>query len=542
LTSTSHQSPSLPPPPNTSTNANSASALSPYAKPEFSSTSDQGVDSAPPPMPAPQSGNGSSAGYARVGSSSAAIYKPTGLRTFVKPDGFHSSSSDKTLQAKYGHVPVGAPISGGFSPMPPPPSSGGPTSTPTILTGAGIPTPPTSGGQYTNPYSALHSGGPPVGGAAAAYPRPANRRYVAIDPTTGRSLSTSQQYGVDNTSTLSSAYQYSSATPMAPRFGMFHPSSSLSSTENNVQSMATVPISTPPSDALQASHINPYFPNSTMISTTQSYLSTDDHQQIDYQTGSARHEAHHAPSEYISESKTELTPPPPPHAHPFSSQHVVSFTSSANAMDAATLFGTPSPSRSGSNVSHTSATSTPGASTNNIHGVSETVPAAEIDTPSDVTKSLRNGSLHRTLTDESTKSSASDFFSRPLNTPNVETVLLASSQTADLFEDRPIVDARHDDHKQNSDLSSKANKIVLENGDDDEGMDDVSLSNEPSMDVATHDKDEMLISSSIDKTNSSTVVEPTIASISHEVKSNTLFGAIGMPPPPFQSKRFTSQS
>jgi hypothetical protein len=61
---------------------------SPYIQPVYPTpnVASPPNDSAPEP-PVPES---SSDGYARVGSSSAAIYKPAGLRTFVKPGKIHS--------------------------------------------------------------------------------------------------------------------------------------------------------------------------------------------------------------------------------------------------------------------------------------------------------------------------------------------------------------------------------------------------------------------------------------------------------------------
>jgi hypothetical protein len=75
------------------------------------------------PLPqAPSSGNSSQHAYSRNGSSSAAFYQPKAgeSRNFVRPDGFHSSSSDKTLQQKYGHSSTA-----NGAAMPPPPSSSG---------------------------------------------------------------------------------------------------------------------------------------------------------------------------------------------------------------------------------------------------------------------------------------------------------------------------------------------------------------------------------------------------------------------------------
>ena len=93
-------------------------------------------------------------GYARAGYSSAAIAS----KKFRKPDGFHSSSSDKRLQEKYGH----ASTTGYASAVPPPPRSGN------AVTGP-------------NPFA----GGMSALGGGGTSRLPASR-YVAVDPLTGQ--------------------------------------------------------------------------------------------------------------------------------------------------------------------------------------------------------------------------------------------------------------------------------------------------------------------------------------------------------------------
>lgn len=104
----------------------------------------------------PSSSNSTSSGYAlRGGNSNAAsvldekYYAASGRRMY-KPDGFHSSSNDKELQAKYGHVENDFERSRKLA-MPPPPVSGG--GAPIVGANAASGGPPTSGG--INPYSAL---------------------------------------------------------------------------------------------------------------------------------------------------------------------------------------------------------------------------------------------------------------------------------------------------------------------------------------------------------------------------------------------------
>jgi hypothetical protein len=132
---------------------------SPHPPVRSASSPDDMGTSRPPPAP-PSSGGGGQ--YAYRGSSSAAMTTVKG----IKPDGFHSSSSDKNLQEKYGHQAVNSGTA-----LPPPPSSGN------SVGSYGMTGPPSSGNGGANPYSgrltALGNNG-----------RPANR-YVSYDPIQG---------------------------------------------------------------------------------------------------------------------------------------------------------------------------------------------------------------------------------------------------------------------------------------------------------------------------------------------------------------------
>jgi hypothetical protein len=116
---------------------------------------------------APSSGNSAHREYSRSGSSSAAILSKAKFR----PDGFHSSSSDVSLQKKYGHSSHGTPAAA----IPPPPSSGN---------SAG----PPSGGSY-NPYAAGSSAfgsANRYGAASSRYPvYGAGQPAVAATPSSG---------------------------------------------------------------------------------------------------------------------------------------------------------------------------------------------------------------------------------------------------------------------------------------------------------------------------------------------------------------------
>eukprot|EP00538_Stauroneis_constricta_P000509 CAMPEP_0119553754 /NCGR_PEP_ID=MMETSP1352-20130426/6427_1 /TAXON_ID=265584 /ORGANISM="Stauroneis constricta, Strain CCMP1120" /LENGTH=984 /DNA_ID=CAMNT_0007600219 /DNA_START=188 /DNA_END=3142 /DNA_ORIENTATION=+ len=122
-----------------------------------------------PQQAAPASGD---QGYARVGSSSAAIYSQARdkSRSFVRPDGFHSSSSDVSLQKKYGHH------TSSNRNIAPPPASGG-----SISVGSG----PASGG---NPFAAGNSLATQRYGSLP----PSNQRYVNYGPTSPAPVAATQ--------------------------------------------------------------------------------------------------------------------------------------------------------------------------------------------------------------------------------------------------------------------------------------------------------------------------------------------------------------
>ena len=120
------------------------------------------------PQQPPRSNNSqTTASYALRGgnANTASILNESTItgRKIYKPDGFHSSSNDKDLQAKYGHVPNEFEVSRKAA-VPPPPVSGG--GAPIITTGS--PAAPPSGGY--NPYSARPSGGYIGGSGRMRYP------------------------------------------------------------------------------------------------------------------------------------------------------------------------------------------------------------------------------------------------------------------------------------------------------------------------------------------------------------------------------------
>ncbi len=173
-------------------------------------TSHSSANQVTPAEQPPKSNNSTasaSSGYAlRGGNSNSAFvlnessYASSG-RKLYKPDGFHTSSNDKELQAKYGHVENSFETSRKLA-VPPPPTSGGanPMASP----------PPHSGG--SNPYSAMGAGnvrtmGYIGGGGRARYPA-----YCAVSD----SVSAPPSLGGQASPRM--------AQPPAPSYSTFNPS------------------------------------------------------------------------------------------------------------------------------------------------------------------------------------------------------------------------------------------------------------------------------------------------------------------------------
>ena len=166
-----------------------------------------------PPISGGYSGTTKPHQHARYNNSSA----PTSANLRYRPDGFHSSASDTTLQQKYGHVQVRD-----FSGVPPPPASLGGgngamsahTSTAQGSTAAaGMPPPP-----FT--YSAFSAN------KGAVVPR--QSRYLAYDALTGQAIampdrqaSASPMYNNNSAGVGVGVVPSSAAGP--PKFNVFTP-------------------------------------------------------------------------------------------------------------------------------------------------------------------------------------------------------------------------------------------------------------------------------------------------------------------------------
>ena len=144
-------------------------------------------------LPQPPTSNNSQS-YARRGGNANSAFVLS--QSKYRPDGFHTSSNDKELQAKYGHVENEFEASRKAAVPPPPKSGGAPIS-------GGV-APPTSGGY--NPYSAARHAGGYIGGAGRSrYPT-----YCALSDS------------VSTPPSLSGAgYGYAAAAPV-PTYANFH--------------------------------------------------------------------------------------------------------------------------------------------------------------------------------------------------------------------------------------------------------------------------------------------------------------------------------
>ncbi len=159
-TATSFSSHYLPPPP---VMTSLASSTSPDSGAPPSGSSAGSIPAAP---------SSANRDYSLRGYSSAAIdIKTSDGRRVLKPDGFHSSSSDKRLQQKYGHQSGNR-----YANLPPPPRSGEQVTPPV--------TSPASGGVSGAPLSA--NSNPFAGGRQQLVGVRPSTRYVAVDHVTGQ--------------------------------------------------------------------------------------------------------------------------------------------------------------------------------------------------------------------------------------------------------------------------------------------------------------------------------------------------------------------
>ena len=200
--------------------------IPPAATPQHPSTamfntptpSKKEVAPAPASMPADMNNGKGKHSYSRVGGSSAAL---SGVGKY-RADGFHSSSSDVSLQKKYGHAAVqryvappptsgnsvpSAPSSGGVGAGGPNPFAGGAAS---LGSGARYGAPP-SRSRYVN-YGPTASAPAPGGGYAAAYQQPAApaATYSMFVPG-GTPAPAAQPYAAQQTQQQQHPYQASQA-------------------------------------------------------------------------------------------------------------------------------------------------------------------------------------------------------------------------------------------------------------------------------------------------------------------------------------------
>ncbi len=158
--------------------------------------------------------------YARSGSSSAALDSISTTRrskSFVRADGFHSSSSDVNLQKKYGHD-----VSINTKAVPPPPTSGNNAIIMPMMSGNKLQHASSEGGAAVNPYSAggaVLSGGVHRYASGSALPHHPSRRYVVYDAVTRTTMA-------PHSAPLAAAAAAAgaNATLSIPTFSVFTPS------------------------------------------------------------------------------------------------------------------------------------------------------------------------------------------------------------------------------------------------------------------------------------------------------------------------------
>uniref|UniRef100_A0A7S3KVZ5 Uncharacterized protein n=1 Tax=Amphora coffeiformis TaxID=265554 RepID=A0A7S3KVZ5_9STRA len=252
--------------------------------------------------PAPASGGGKHE-YALTGYSSAAIYKSAPGSGGIRPDGFHSSSSDKRLQQKYGHEQ-----SQQYAHIPPPPSSGsslGALSGASAGGGGGVGSAPPSGGP--NPYA---------GGLAH---RQRQNRYVNYGPVAGNAPAVPRPYSSYGAPAMGAA-------PAPTQYNVFRPGGGAAAEAVPAPASANMatPAPMPPPPFFQQ-------PNTT-AATSPAY----------------HHQQQTAPSYTPAAPTPEFTPPPPQQtaapAQASSSGHGSPFVQSpvpAAAPSASALFASP---------------------------------------------------------------------------------------------------------------------------------------------------------------------------------------------------------
>jgi hypothetical protein len=359
-------------------------------------------------------------------------------------------------------------------------------------------TPVPLSGSYVNPFSALHSA--PTSGGVGSYQRPVNRRYVAVDPMTGQSL-----VPPSGQSTMTPPpYSYISP-PAVPNVNLFNPASS--------STAAAVPTEV-------GAHYQPsaVTAGSYVASPLSGPGQTSAHQLRHspapiYETGSHYTATNSSSSEIAS---APLATTHIPQATPFSSQPMVS---SGSGTDASSLFSSPSRTKSpnSSGIPPLNSPTSDGA----------LVTPAKVEQQSPAKSVPPSRSIQRTYTDGSA-ASASELFSRP--SPAAQGAPAASpfssSDIATVFAARPnaepsVIPASVSPPKTMTDSLQDGNASHPKLENDEDEMDDVPLSPDGVMLKAT--------SAAAVASAESTAVAPGV--------TNPLFSAIGMPPPPYQSKK-----
>ena len=447
---------------------------------------------------------GSTSSYALTGRSSAAIFSKSS-RGGIQPDGFHSSSSDKNLQEKYGHVNVSN------TALPPPPSSG--NYTPDMTANSHqqpLSAPPSMSGSSNNALSSSYVN-PFAGGMATAASgalRTSARRYVTYDPIAPNRPSQQQMTQPQQPASMYSPYNQfqQPQQPMQPQ--PFNPAFNGSNFQQPQQPASLVSFTIPPAPISGPNSTNTFSSpnafigktpaNTPMLSSLNTTAATTD-------------------AASTSATSTFMSPPPSGMAASFGNSTTQPVTVAPQSFASSS-----SPDRSGSGTYNSNTAAS-------VFGTPPSVVPVAASPQVDNRAQIAQSGYHRS---NSTPSDAAALFSKPITT----TVVAMDTMPATHSADETVTDSTAMQHPEpqsqqpptshTNALSDVNNATGFTNTEDDDDLDDVPLT--PGQNVTAN-------VSAIENVTYEHAPEheqppPTTNAV------NTLISAIGMPPPPFSRK------
>lgn len=450
-------------------------------------------NSIPRPPNSTGSLTGSSSSYALTGRSSAAIFSKS-TKGGIQPDGFHSSSSDKNLQEKYGHVNVSN------SALPPPPSSGNftpdmtaisqqqPLSAPPSMSGSNN----ASSSSYVNPFA---------GGMAAAATgafRTSARRYVTYDPIA--SNRPSQPLSHPQQQPASAYAPYNQFQQPQPQPQSLHQSFNPAFSGNNFQQQpaSSVSFTMPPAPISGPN-------SSTSFSSPHSFIGKTP---ANTPMLSSLNTATAAVAATPSATSTFMSPPP---------SGIGTSTTQPVPVAPQSFASSSSPNRSGSGT-YTSSTAA------SVFGTPMLGAPVASPAQAEITTQPARG-YHRS---NSTPSDAAALFAKPITTTEAPDNI----QAAETGTDSTMM--QHSEPHQptampNTDSTSDINNATgVNNAEDYDDLDDVPLT--PGQNVTANEKVNENVMHEHTQGNEQEPQPPLTNAV------NSLISAIGMPPPPFSRK------